>query len=181
MPAACYRVLLRAYPPQYRTRFGGDMLETFVRDYARVRQLGRWSIMRFWIVTIAQAVWFGASERRGPATPAGAPMSSKRFRFSLLPDVRYALRLLARSPLFALTSVASLAVGLAATTVIFNLTDALLLRSSPGVREADRLVDIGRSTNGSGFDNMSYPTFCTCAIMRRVSKACRRPRLTPRQ
>ena len=86
-------------------------------------------------------------------------MPSNRFRFSLLPDVRYALRLLARSPLFAITSVASLAVGLAATTVIFNLTDALLLRSSPGVREADRLVDVGRSTNGSGFDNMSYPTF----------------------
>lgn len=32
MPAACYRALLRAYPPHYRARFGGDMLDTFVRD-----------------------------------------------------------------------------------------------------------------------------------------------------
>ena len=159
MPAACYRMLLRAYPAQYRARFGGDMLDTFVHDWARVRQLGAWSIVHFWIVTIAQAVWFGASERRGPANPAGAPMPSNRFRFSLLPDVRYALRLLARSPLFALTSVVSLALGLAATTVIFNLSDAILLRQSPGVRDADRLVDIARSTNGSGYDNMSYPTF----------------------
>ncbi|HUR21424.1 MAG TPA: ABC transporter permease, partial [Vicinamibacterales bacterium] len=155
----CYRVLLRAYPPHYRTRFGGDMLDTFVRDYARVCQLGGWSVIRFWIVTFAQAVWFGASERRGPAQHPGAPMPSNRFRFSLVPDIRYALRLLSRSPLFAVTSVVSLALGLAATTVIFNLTDAILLRQSPGVREPERLLDIARSTNGSGYDNMSYPTF----------------------
>ena len=77
-------------------------------------------------------------------------MPSNGFRFSLVPDIRYALRLLVRSPLFAITSVASLALGLAATTVIFNLSDAILLRQSPGVREADRVVDIGRSTSGSG-------------------------------
>ncbi|MEO6222079.1 MAG: ABC transporter permease [Vicinamibacterales bacterium] len=159
MSAACYRVLLRAYPSQYRTRFGGDMLDTFARDYARVRQLGRWPLISFWIVTVIQAVWFGASERRASAAPAGASMPSNGFRFSLVADIRYALRLLARSPLFAVTSVVSLALGLAATTVIFNLTDAILLRQAPGVREADRLVDIGRSTDGSGFDNMSYPTF----------------------
>lgn len=159
MSAACYRLLLRAYPPQYRSRFGRDMVETFVCDHARVRQRGAWSIVSFWIVTIIQAVWFGVTERRASAAPAGAPMPSNGFRFSLLPDVRYALRLLARSPLFAVTAIVSLALGLAATTVIFNLSDALLLRTSPGVREADRLVDIGRSTNGSGFDNMSYPAF----------------------
>lgn len=159
MPAACYRLLLRAYPPQYRTRFGGEMLDTFVRDYARVRGLGRWPVIPFWIVTIAQAMWFGASERRAPATPAGASMPSNGFRFSLLPDVRYALRLLGRSPLFAVTAIVSLALGLAATTVIFNLSDALLFRMSPGVRDADRLVEIARSNDGSGFDNMSFPVF----------------------
>jgi predicted permease len=86
-------------------------------------------------------------------------MPSNRFRFSLLPDIRYALRLLARSPLFAVTSVVSLALGLSAITVIFNLADALMFRTSPGVRDAGRLVDIGRSDDGAGFDNMSYPTF----------------------
>ncbi len=155
----CYRVLLRAYPPKYRARFAGAMLETFACDYARVRKHSRWSVVSFWIVTIAQAMWFGAAERRATAAPAGAPMPPKRFRLSLLPDIRYALRLLARSPLFAVTSVVSLALGLAATTVIFNLADAMMFRSSPGVREAARVVDIGRSTNGSGFDNMSHPTF----------------------
>lgn len=155
---AVYAAILRAYPEQYRARFAGDMLDTFACDHARVRARGWWALIPFWIVTIAQAAWFGAAERRGGAAPAGAP-PPHRFRFSLVPDVRYALRLLARSPLFAITSVASLALGLAATTVIFTLVDGLVFQVSPGVREPAGVVDVGRSTDGSGFDNMAYPTF----------------------
>ena len=154
-----YAAILRAYPARYRARFAGDMLDTFACDHARVRARGWWRLIPFWIVTIVQAVWFGAAERRGSPAPAGAPMSPRRFRFSLVPDVRYAVRLLVRSPLFAITSVASLALGLAATTVIFTLVDALVFQASPGVREPAGVVDIGRSTDGSGFDNMAYPTF----------------------
>lgn len=159
MDRAIYAAILRAYPAQYRTRFAGDMLATFVCDHARVRARGWWSLIPFWIVTIVQAVWFGTAERRASHAPTGAPMPPRRFRFSLVPDVRHALRLLARSPLFAVTSVVSLALGLAATTVIFTLMDALVLQAGPGVREPGRVVDIGRSTDGSGFDNMAYPTF----------------------
>lgn len=159
MDHAFYRVVLHAYPAQYRARFAGDMLDTFACDHARVRARGWWSLIPFWIVTIAQAVWFGAAERRTRPASAGAPMPPRRFRFSLVPDIRYALRLLARSPLFAVTAIVSLALGLAATTVIFTLVDALVLQVSPGVREPARVVDIGRSTNGSGFDNMTHVAF----------------------
>lgn len=77
-------------------------------------------------------------------------------------DLRHALRLLARSPVFTLTSVLSLAVGVAATTAIFALADALLLRPRPGVIEPATLVDVGRSTGGDGgLDNFGYPLFET--------------------
>ncbi|MDP2051990.1 MAG: ABC transporter permease [Acidobacteriota bacterium] len=77
---------------------------------------------------------------------------------AILPDLRYAVRMLGRSPLFTLTSVASLAIGIAAATTIFSLTDALLFEPAPGVRDGSRVVDIGRANQGeSGFDNMSYP------------------------
>src|SRR5688500_3240059 len=74
-------------------------------------------------------------------------------------DVRHSIRLLARSPIFTITSVLSLAVGIAATTAIFSLADALLLRPRIGVTNPGTLVDIGRTTRGEGFDNFGYPLF----------------------
>jgi predicted permease len=74
-------------------------------------------------------------------------------------DLRYALRLLARSPIFTLTSVLSLSLGIAATAAIFCLGDALLLRPRVGVSNPESLVDVGRTTGGSGLDNFGYPLF----------------------
>jgi len=78
---------------------------------------------------------------------------------ALAQDLRYALRLLARNPLFALTAAVSLAIGIGATTTIFTLAGALLFRPPAGVVDASRLVDIGRSQNGEGFDTNSYPNY----------------------
>ena len=75
-------------------------------------------------------------------------------------DMRYGLRLLRRSPLFALTAIASLAIGIGANTTIFSIASALLLRPLPGVFEPRRLVDIGRTQDGDGaIDTSSYPNY----------------------
>ena len=74
-------------------------------------------------------------------------------------DVLYAARSLRRSPLFALVSVLSIAIGVGSTTSIVTLANALLLRPPPGVGHPERVVTIGRSQEGRGFDNFSYPTF----------------------
>jgi putative ABC transport system permease protein len=74
-------------------------------------------------------------------------------------DVRYALRLFSRSPIFTATAVLSLAAGIAASAAIFSLADAMLLRPRVGVTDPATLVDIGRSTNGEGLDNFGYPLF----------------------
>src|SRR5262245_49913104 len=46
-------------------------------------------------------------------------------------DVRYAMRMLRRSPAFAVVAVCSLAVGIGANTALFGLFDALALRTLP--------------------------------------------------
>jgi len=74
-------------------------------------------------------------------------------------DLRYAVRLLVRSPLFALTAIVSLAIGIGANTTIFTIANALLFRPPAGVVDPGRLVDIGRSQDGQGFDNGSYPNY----------------------
>ena len=78
---------------------------------------------------------------------------------TLRQDARYAGRALARSPLFTLTAVASLAIGIGATTAIVTLANTFLLRTPPGIRAAERVVTIGRTQEGRGFDNFSYPDF----------------------
>lgn len=55
------------------------------------------------------------------------------------PDVRFAARVLSKSPLFTVGVMALLTFGVAANTVIFSLVDALLLRPLP-VRDPERLV-----------------------------------------
>lgn len=71
-------------------------------------------------------------------------------------SLRLAVRSLGRSPLFAVTAIGSLALGIAASSTIFSLADALFLRPRPGLVDEGRLVDIGRATNGEGFDNFGY-------------------------
>src|SRR2546428_7071505 len=74
-------------------------------------------------------------------------------------DVRYAVRLLRRNPLCALTAALSLAIGIGANTTIFTIASALLFKPPAGVVDPGRLVDVGRSQNGQGFDNSSYPNY----------------------
>ncbi len=73
--------------------------------------------------------------------------------------IRYAARVWWRTPAFTLTAVASLAIGIGANTTIFTAASSLLLAPTRGVRSADRLVDIGASRHGAGFDTLSYPTY----------------------
>ncbi len=60
---------------------------------------------------------------------------------SLLGDVRYGLRALRRSPVFAMVAVASLAIGIGFNTSIYSLIDAVVLRSL-AVPHPEELVQV---------------------------------------
>jgi hypothetical protein len=54
-------------------------------------------------------------------------------------DLVYAARTLRKSPVFTATTVITLALGVGASTAVFSVTDAVLLRALP-YRDPDRLV-----------------------------------------
>ena len=60
---------------------------------------------------------------------------------SIVKDIRYGTRMLIRKPGFTLIAVLTLALGIAASTAIFTVVDAVLLRKLP-VADPDRLVVI---------------------------------------
>src|SRR5437868_2897567 len=92
-------------------------------------------------------------EKRGP-----------RWSGSLVHDVRFAVRTLLKNSGFAITAILTLALGIGANTAIFQLVDAVLLRSLPVV-EPQRLATIQIKGGNGGFGinlgdtqtTLSYP------------------------
>lgn len=66
---------------------------------------------------------------------------------NLSKDLAYAVRILAKSPGFALAAILSLAIGIGANTSIFSILDALLLRPLP-YKDAGRLVILWNRSPG---------------------------------
>ena len=73
-------------------------------------------------------------------------------------DLAFGIRLMRRAPLFAVTAIVSLALGIGATSTIFTLVNALILRDLR-VGHPEQLVEIARVTPYGRGGSFSYPIY----------------------
>ena len=78
----------------------------------------------------------------------------------LIQDLRYGIRTLLKRPGFAVVAIATLALGMGASTVIFTVVDAALLRGLP-YKEPNSLYHLWERTPKQDFSKreFSYPDY----------------------
>src|SRR5947207_1407755 len=74
-------------------------------------------------------------------------------------NLRLSFRQLLKNPGFTVVAVISITIGIGSNTAISTVANALLSRHAAGVLERERLVDLGRSRSGHGFNTNSYPNY----------------------
>ena len=126
-----YRRLLRLYPQDFRDEFGGEMTRLY-RD--RGREEPWWTL---WGSLLLDLIRTAPSEHLT----------------ILRQDLRYAWRALRRAPVITVTAILTLALGVGASTAVFSVVHAVLLRPLP-YAEADRLVELFESNLEAGVPSM---------------------------
>ncbi len=124
-----YRMLLRLYPASFRGEYESEMTALFARR--RGESSGAFGLAALWLATLSETLW----------NAAGAHWDILR------QDLRYSVRMLARTPGFTATAIAIVALGIGANTAAFSVTDFVLIRPLP-FPEPERLVKIWESVPG---------------------------------
>jgi predicted permease len=141
---AAYDALLRCYPAAFREEYGSQMRFVFREQLGDARRSGgRGRQLAVWLRAAADTLIVAPREHG----------------HVIAQDLRYALRMMAAAPGFALVAIVSLALGIGANTAIFSLWNGMLRAPLPSVRAPEELVILTNPTeSGSWTGRMDFRT-----------------------
>ncbi|HEV8498350.1 MAG TPA: ABC transporter permease [Gemmatimonadaceae bacterium] len=116
-----YRALLRLYPADFRARYGRAMRD-FHRDRFAVARSSGESIALLWLRTFADVAVSATAEHMHSFFSGDAVMET------IVQDLAYSTRSLARRPGFTAIVIATIALGVGANAAIFSVVNGILLR-----------------------------------------------------
>jgi putative ABC transport system permease protein len=126
-----YPALLRLYPASFRDEYGDEMGAIFAERRRQAR--GPLAALRLWLEALGDVA-----------------VNALRVHGDLLrQDLAFTARTVGRSPGFAATATAVIALGVGATTAAFSITDHILFRPLP-FAEPERLVNLWQDESGRG-------------------------------
>jgi predicted permease len=123
-PLKLYRILLKLYPARFREEYGTPLQQQFSDDYREAEG----SFARFAVCL-----------RNLRDLAISIPLELAR---ELRQDLRYSVRIYSRRPGVTFLAIAAMALAIGATTGVFSVVNALLLRSLP-FRSPERIVQLG--------------------------------------
>ncbi|HEX7938178.1 MAG TPA: ABC transporter permease, partial [Gemmatimonadaceae bacterium] len=153
-----FRALLHIYPRAFRDRFADEMVDFYRARRQEQHQRGAIGI-RLWAHLLVDVAVSAPAQHFRAIMDAKAPVEREiawsapgyppevRPMETLLQDVRFAVRTLARRPAFTIVAALTLALGIGANTAIYSVVDAVLLRPLPWP-DNDRLVTVSQTRNG---------------------------------
>jgi predicted permease len=153
---AATRMALLLYPhgfqAAHQTAFFDHVDDRWARERSQHHAAASFIRVVVWLITDTVQGRRAIARRRPPVSRS---LMIDRF----LAHLRFAIRQLKRAPLVAAVATLSLAVGIGANTAVFTIANGLFFAPLAGVANPAQVIDIGRTTNGTGFDTTSFPLY----------------------